>query len=129
MNAVPTGFHPSAQGCAARATLGQRPKPFLNPEGGCLASARATNRPVFAKFTGLRPFSAVFNAIIGQPPSRSAKTTVVWVLGDTRLGKTTVISAFRQRGRAKRRSFGRLETLGTAKRRSFRGLEMLVGVK
>ncbi|MEY4917727.1 MAG: hypothetical protein RL616_1640 [Verrucomicrobiota bacterium] len=40
-NAVPTGFHPSAQGCAARATLGQRPKHFLNPEGGrALQSAR-----------------------------------------------------------------------------------------
>ena len=30
---IPTGFHPSAQGCEARATLGNRRKQIVNPNG------------------------------------------------------------------------------------------------
>lgn len=30
---IPTGLHPSAPGCEERATLGNRPNDFPNPEG------------------------------------------------------------------------------------------------
>ena len=49
---IPTGLHPSAQGCEARATLGPHPKNIRNPEGvaslrvGIPGSARAS-RAVF----------------------------------------------------------------------------------
>jgi hypothetical protein len=37
---IPTGLRPSAQGCEARATLGDVPKHFPQPQRGCGTTAR-----------------------------------------------------------------------------------------
>ena len=36
---IPTGLHPSAQGCAPRATLGHGPQRFLQPHWGCITAS------------------------------------------------------------------------------------------
>src|SRR2546426_809711 len=38
---IPTGLRPSAQGCAARATLGRGRQKFLQPQRGCAHPVRA----------------------------------------------------------------------------------------
>ena len=73
---IPTGFRPKAQGCEARATLGQRPQKNSQPQRGCghsvsLPHARCESARGLAHSKTLR---AVRGSSANAPASWSAVT-------------------------------------------------------
>ena len=64
---IPTGLHPSAQGCEERATLGHAPERFPQPQRGCILPVRAD---------GCNPVGV--DGILTDPPWVASRTRQPW---------------------------------------------------